>query len=414
MEFTINKENTEKLKELVKVSQSVADMTILRNLYEMVVTQNNLKAVAYGNGNIVEFTIDISNFTHSENKGYFYIDILQFIQAIEKVFSASGSEEANVKVNGSKLTVSQGKSKITVNMFDYLDEEEYKEADAAFENKSTELFQSTSNDNILKVTSELMSFSDTVGKFITMMNRKNVSGFSVNGDTIYYSDQALSIIEKKLSYKASNKQLFISVDLFNFLSSLSKVGDYDVCYSDDESFIKLTVPDLRLSAILSQPTVVAEYPTDEEFAAIVAADDNKFEFTIDIPTLLSKVDTFDGVFPSAQWKWKTVDFTFDKNNPEVINLYHSSDTAEVDTDLPLISSSISSNEDTVSFKVTTLLMADYLSKFMDCSDGKVIMDVSPLDVSEEHGIGIKIRLFNDEGTQTMMITLCKIFEEEVY
>ena len=415
MEFTINKENTDKLKELTKVCQSIADMTVVRNLYEFVARDGVLEAIAYGNGNILSFKVDITNFTHDDVTGYFYIDILQFIQAIEKVFSASGSNEVSIKVEKNKLTVYQGKSKIVINMIYYLDEEEYKEAETAFTNKNTQLFNNKSNpDNTLKVTSELMAFSDSVGKFITMMNRKNVSGFSINGDQVYYSDQALTIMKKKLSYTASNKQLFLAVDLFSFFSNLAKFSDFDLIYTDDGQYTKLDIPELRLQALLVQPSVVAEFPTDDELSSIIAANDNDFNFEIDIPTLLSKCNTFDGIFPAAQWKWKTVDFTFNKSSPDIINLYHSSDTAEVDTDLPIINSTATSTEESVSFKVTTLLMSEYISKFSEGSDGKVYVNVSPLSVEEEHGIGIKMLLKDPDGNIILDLVLSKIYEDDVF
>lgn len=415
MEFTISKENTEKLKELVKVSQSIADITVMRNLYEFVAQAGTLEAIAYGNGNILSFSVDITNFSNEDPKGYFYIDILQFIQAIEKVFLASGTEEVQIKVDGSKLTVHQGKSKITINMLDELSEDEYIEAENALETKNEQLFAGQDEaSNTLKVTTELMNFSDTVGKFITMMNRKNVSGFSVNGDEIYYSDQALTIMKKKLSYKASNKQLFVAVDLFNFLSALAKVSDYDLIYTEDGQYTKLEIPEMRLKALLSQPLVVAEFPDDETLAQIISAPEDRFNFVIDIPTLLLKSDAFDGMFAAKDWKWKTVDFTFKKDNPKVINLYHSSDTAEVDTDLPIISSTANSPSDEVTFKVTTLLLNDYISKFAEASDGKVYMDVAAATVDEEHGIGIHMLLKDPNGNVILDLVLSKIYADDVY
>lgn len=415
MEFTISKENTDKLKELVKVSQSIADITVMRNLYEFVAQAGTLEAIAYGNGNILSFSVDITNFSNENPKGYFYIDILQFIQAIEKVFLASGTEEVQIKVDGNKLTAHQGKSKITINMLDELSEDEYVEAENALVTKNEQLFAGQDEaSNTLKVTTELMNFSDTVGKFITMMNRKNVSGFSVNGDEIYYSDQALTIMKKKLSYKASNKQLFVAVDLFNFLSALAKVSDYDLIYTEDGQYTKLEIPEMRLKALLSQPLVVAEFPDDETLAQIISAPEDRFNFVIDIPTLLLKSNSFDGMFAAKDWKWKTVDFTFKKDNPEVINLYHSSDTAEVDTDLPIISSSANSTSDEVSFKVTTLLLNEYISKFADASDGKVYMDVAAATVDEEHGIGIHMLLKDPDGNVILDLVLSKIYADDVY
>lgn len=416
MEFTISKENTDKLKELVKVSQSIADMTVIRNLYEFVVQEGTLKAIAYGNGNILNFSVDITNYSNENPKGYFYIDIQQFIQAIEKVFLASGQSEASVKVEGSKLTIHQGKSKITINMLDDLSEDEYIEAEEALQTKLEQLYDENYDkaNNTIKVTSELMNFSDTVGKFITMMNRKNVSGFSVNGDQLYYSDQALTIMKKKLSYTASNKQLFISVDLFTFLSNLSKVTDYDLKYTEDGQYAYLSIPEMRLEALLVLPSVVAEFPDDETLAQILSAPEDRFEFVIDIPTLLLKSDAFDGMFAAAQWKWKTVDFTFNKDNPEVINMYHSSDTAEVDTDLPIISAVANSPSESVSFKVTTLLMNEYISKFSDNSDGKAYIDVASADVDEAHGIGIHIILKDKDENPTLDLVLSKIYGDDVF
>ena len=85
MEFTISKDEVKKLDALVKMASSVADISIQKNLYILKAESDKLKAVVYGNGNVIEFDVSIGNIVAS-GSNYFYINISEFIETAEKVF----------------------------------------------------------------------------------------------------------------------------------------------------------------------------------------------------------------------------------------------------------------------------------------------------------------------------------------
>ena len=390
MEFSISKISSDKIKELVKVSSSISDVSIQRNLFIMKADTNKLYAIVYGNGNIVRFNVEIENFANEGPSNYFYIDIGQFTQALDKVFMASGAEEVKVKLDKTRLVVSNGKSKITVNMFDNLEEAEYEEAFNAYEAKQSNF---TTPSKVI-ISKEMMDFASVVGKYITMIDKPDlVTGFAVEGTGLYYSDMCLSIVHKELSYSASTERLFIPQTMFSFLSSLSLIGNFNLNYSDDKTLVSVSIPEANFDAIMSMPLVTAEYPTDEEMAAMLPTEDNQFSFDIDIPTFLTKMSTFDGVFPSAQWRWKSVDFNFNKADSS-ISMAHTSASAEVDTDLPVSNVNVVSSEEDLNFKLATIVVYDFLSKLAK-DQTTVHVCASPIGPSTEcddggrHGLGVK-------------------------
>lgn len=390
MDFTITKNEIEKLDALVKMCSSIADISIQKNLYILKVENGKLKPIIYGNGNIVEFELTVSDIVNT-GSSYFYADIGEFLQSAEKVFISSGSSAVKVSVQGSKITVSAGKSHITKNMFESLSEAEYQEADGAFVTKSAQKFASPSG--TLKMTNELIDFSGVVSKFLSMANEKNVTGICVEGDKAMYFDQSLAVIEKTLSEKVSDKRLYISKNHFDFLSKIIKLEpSYDVVYSDSADYIKISIPTANFNVILSMPIVIAEYPTDEEKAQILPPEDDVFEFDIDIATFKNKINSFDGVFASSVWRYKEFYFTVEKDKTEA-NLYYSNANAEVDTDLEIQNLKVNSTADKAKFKMSSLIVYDVLTK-LGPESGTVHCVCSNTSPTEDDfsGMGIKFTI----------------------
>ena len=102
MEFTISKDEVKKLDALVKMASSVADISIQKNLYILKAESDKLKAIVYGNGNVIEFEVSIGNIVAS-GSNYFYINISEFIETAEKVFLSSGQDIVKVSVQTNKL-----------------------------------------------------------------------------------------------------------------------------------------------------------------------------------------------------------------------------------------------------------------------------------------------------------------------
>lgn len=408
MKFTLKKENLQKLSTLVKACQTISDVSIKASHYMLHVGDDKLTAVIYGSGNAIKFSVDVSDIEKESNDtGYFNIDITQFIQAFEKVYMASASDTATAEVAVNKITVKSGKSKISTSVFDLLDEADFIEAFSAIEKKKEENFDKDSK--FANITKDVVEFSEAVNKFITMVGNDRVSGLGLLNDRILYSDQLFSIVDKKCESQLTKKdeKCFIPQNMFSFISALHKLQDkFVIEFSKDEVYASIFIPEIELKAVLSMPLITCEYPDADTLKAICPAIDNRFSFSIDIPTFLLKMQMFDGVFPAAQWRWKTIDFKIDKANPDTLSMSYSNFNAEVDTDMPITAFSSNSSVDSHAFKLASIIVYDYLNK-LNGGHKEATITVSPYETNEEHGIGVVIELEN------MTFVTCKLAQGDV-
>lgn len=366
-----------------------------------------LNCSIYGNGNVVDFSIAIENVTKNpEDTGYFNADINQFIQAFEKVYMSSGSDSAEADIQTNKLIVSSGKSRISVALLDVLDENDFIEAFGALALKKKDVLANNSYDVV--ITDEAITFMETVSKFITMIGSDRVSGISLQGNKILYSDQAFSIIEKETDTEFTNgTTAYIPQSMFSLLASLKKLtSDLKITFPDNNEVAYISVPDISFEAVLSQREVVCVYPEDEVLKSILPDDNNKLTFDADIQTLLMKMNMFDGVFPSSQWRWKTIEF-YNNADSDSMSMRYNNMCAEVDTDLPISNIQYSGEKQSFGFKLASILLYDYLSKLADGADS-VHIEVSSIDATEEHGIGVSFSFGK------IKLVSSKIVDEETF
>lgn len=387
MRFIVNKDELNKLSVLVKTTQTISDVSI-KSTHFMFKVDERLSCSIYGNGNIVDFSIAIENVSKEpEDTGFFNTDINQFIQAFEKVYMSSNSDIAVAEVHTNKLIVSNEKSRISVALLDVLGEEDFIEAFGALELKKKDKITDTSLKTL--ITDESVTFMETVGKFISMIGLDRVSGISLKGNKILYSDQAFSIVEKDTETDFTDGRIaYIPQSMFTFLSSLKKLTEQlYIIFSDDGEIAYISVPEISFEAILSLREVLCVYPEESDLKMILPAENNKLTFDTDIKTLLLKMNMFDGVFPSSQWRWKTIEFYNNITDNSIIGMRYNNMCAEVDTDLPVSDMQYVGQPEQFKFKLASILLYDYLSKLSDGSD-TVHIEVSPIDATEPNGIGV--------------------------
>lgn len=387
MRFTVNKDELNKLSVLVKTTQTISDVSI-KSTHFMFKVDERLNCSIYGNGNIVDFSIAIENVSKEpEDTGFFNTDINQFIQAFEKVYMSSSSDIAVAEVHTNKLIVSNEKSRISVALLDVLGEEDFIEAFSALELKKKDKITDTSLKTL--ITDESVTFMETVGKFISMIGSNRVSGISLKGNKILYSDQAFSIIEKDTETDFTDGRIaYIPQSMFTFLSSLKKLTEQlYIIFSDDGEITYISVPEISFEAILSLREVLCVYPEESDLKMILPAENNKLTFDTNIKTLLLKMNMFDGVFPSSQWRWKTIEFYNNITDNSIIGMRYNNMCAEVDTDLPVSDMQYAGQPEQFKFKLASILLYDYLLKLSDGSE-TVHIEVSPIDATEPNGIGV--------------------------
>lgn len=407
MRFTVNKDELNKLSVLVKTTQTISDVSI-KSTHFMFKVDERLNCSIYGNGNIVDFSVAIENVSKDpEDTGFFNADINQFIQAFEKVYMSSSSDMAVAEVHTNKLIVSNEKSRISVALLDVLGEEDFIEAFGALELKKKE--KTTEFPLKTLITDEVVTFMETVGKFISMIGSDRVSGISLKGNKILYSDQAFSIIEKDTEIDFTDGRIaYIPQSMFTFLSSLKKLTEQlYIVFSDDGETVYISVPEISFEAILSLREVLCVFPEENDLKMILPAEDNKLMFDTDIRTLLLKMNMFDGVFPSSLWRWKTIEFYNNVADNSIIGMRYNNMCAEVDTDLPVSDVQYIGKPEQFKFKLASILLYDYLSKLSDGSE-TVHIEVSPIDATEPNGIGVSFNFGK------VKLISSKIVDEETF
>ena len=387
MKFSISTNELAKLSTLVKTSQTISDVSIKATHFMFKLDGTQLVSAIYGSGNIIQFAVDVNPISVNESdKNYFNVDVNQLIQAMEKVSQASGLEEVTADVSATKITVSAGKSKIAVNLFDVLDEQDFTEAFNAIDEKKKLKF-TNDKPSVANITGDVVTFLETVGKFINMIGTDRVSGLSLEGNHILYCDQAFSIIDKKVADTLTNgDKVFIPQAIFGLLSSISKLaGNYTITYSDDTQYLSVDVPTINFKSIISLPQTLCEYPEDSVLKQIKPDENNALTIDVNIKTLLMKMQMFDGVFPAAQWRWKTIEFYYVAAE-NAINMRYNNMCAEVDTDLPVQNISTKGTVGDFSFRLASIMVYDYLNKLVNGDTVKIC--VSPYSEDQEHGVGV--------------------------
>ena len=392
MKFFIKKEELYKLSTLVKTSKVISDVSIKSTHFMFKVDNDKLYALIYGSGNIVQFFVQIDSLSKEESESsYFNVDVMQLIQAMEKVVNASESDTVLVEVALNKIVVSSGKSKISVNIFDVLGDEDFNEAFNAINEKKKNEF-TKENPSYALISDEVVCFLETVGKFISMVGSDRVSGLSLQKDHILYCDQAFSIIDKKVDKDLTNgDKVYIPQSIFNLLSSIYKLSDdFNVVYSDNSDYALIDVPMLNFMSIISLPSTLCEYPEENILKSIEPDDNNCLDIKVDVKTLLKKMDMFDGIFSASQWRWKVIEFYY-SSNEKTIGLRYNNMCAEVDTDLPTKNIDVCGNIEDFSFRLASIMVYDYLNKLVN-QDLDADIKVSPISETEEHGIGVKFKI----------------------
>lgn len=414
IKFDLSKEEFDKLNFLVKTCQSVANTSIKDDHYSYHIYDDKMVISIYGNGNIIQYSVAVANvISDSDDERYFNINILDMIKSFEKVYKSSKQVVATATVeNGSKFYVTSGKSNIIINIMDVMPLEDIKESDNSFDLKNQIFFNEESDDefNNVLITEDVINFMSVASKSINLIGTDNVSGIELENNRIKFSDDILSVsdIETEKQMTKKDYQAFISSSHFEILQSLYKiVNEFNIIYTKENNFIKIDLPLINFKAIMAQPQIICSYPNNDDLKNLKPNDEDCFEWTVNSNELIEKLDMFDGIFPSSQWRFKTVNFTINKNNE--LNLYYSNFNAEVDTDINITDFKTNSSIDEYTFKVPTIILRDYLIKCLkEPTFIKIKVSGYDPDPSVPNSLGILIKVGNIE------LTLIKLLQEESY
>ena len=113
---------------------------------------------------------------------------------------------------------------------------------------------------------------------------------------------------------------------------------------------------------------------------------------------MASIYLFDGIFDQAIWRWKPLMLRWDDETPGSVNLSHSDANAEAERDCEVLEYENSTKEHQASFQFpsefysTVLEFGQALFKATkgDPEDDKIVMEFSPAERDEEHGLGVVV------------------------
>ena len=311
--FAINAENVKRLstlsgqsKELISLTKPIfvpSDGTLSVNLYSPRVSMT--------------FSVDIKDFSSddSEELNYFSMAIDEFNSTLSTVSNGYSDEVAITvdKANNKVLFVNDKTgTKVSRGVFNaVVTTEEAKASITAVEDMKTEYLTDPVS---LTVTDEVSAFFESASKFMNLM--KNQNTISVNGDIVTYGDQ-LVVLKKKLSKKVSNSEVYLKRQLYEAIKPFLKISDELTVYlTKNFNIAYFESKDLGYKAALSLEEARYAYPTEEELASVLPADNRLVRIKTTKAALKSAFVPFNSTFKSTNdnWNWKATTLDSSKAN----------------------------------------------------------------------------------------------------
>ena len=387
IQFNINSDSLKRLKKLSDLSskfEKTSDGVLLT------LTEDKLTPHIYGNKSIVEFSIDIQNFSAIEDNGIRYIkaDFSKFNQAADK---------CNIDDNGILVKIDTVKNvittypangqnpKITINCYDAVDKAQ---ADLIMEDwelrKQAPEF--TSNTIDILCTNQILTFAEEASKFMSISGTTNAIGLSKNN--LYYADR-FSVIKKTTdeTFTNTDEMIKLSKGVCDFLKSIYKEGKADVpiTVSASREFIRIVSAETGIRAVIWAGDIQLIYPNQEEYEMIIPEPNVKKSFKVNKAELIKAFGKFDGIFSPTEYRWKQINFV-NKDEPKLY-LEYSDYSAEVNTDVEISVTSDTLSEKEFQFQIAGLV----LSKIIDLIDeDEITFEYSNEASSEPHGFGISV------------------------
>lgn len=414
MKFDLKKSECDKLSTLKNMCQSIISSSINEDSYVFKLEPDKLYVSVYGQGNALQFYVEVSNVVLAEDESPYFNDKLDnIIINATKIYKTTKSEVVTFEIENQKCNVYNGKPHILTAMKAINSEEELEEAHLAIETKKS-VFNADdlTTLNYGLVCDDVISFMNIASTSINLAGVDRVSGIAMEGERIKYCDQSFSIIDYNANkiLTPNNVKVYIPKNLFPIMSALHKInGDFTFSLNEDSSFIYIDTPSINFKAILVMPSVLCEYPEEEQLEAFNPTESDSFKFTISTDEINNKMALFEGLFPAANWKYKTIDFTID--NSGVLNFHYEKINLgiQVDTDVDITNYSATSSETEYTFKVPTIVLREYLDN-LNKKNEDINVTVTPREPSftEDNSLGIKFNFGDVE------LTICKLLSEESY
>ena len=263
--FTINAENVKRLQTLSGQSKDLISLT--KPIF--CPSDGNLSVNLYSSRVTMSFSIDISNFTTTDQGelNYFSMSIDEFNTTLSTVSTGEDDVIVEVDKDNNKVTFKNNKTGTKVSRAVYNAIVTLDEAKASITAVDDMRNEYLTDPITLKVTSEVSEFFETASKIMSFL--KTQDAIELNGTTARYADQ-LVVLSKTLKNSVSDTPVHLKKVLYDAIKPFLKItNELTVYLTKSFSIAFFESKDLGFKVVMNLEKPKFAYPEDTDLECIV-------------------------------------------------------------------------------------------------------------------------------------------------
>lgn len=394
--FAIPSDSLEIMKKYAKL---IGKITEAANKKIFAVSDGKLMVYVSGRQSVLNFEVDIDAFSSERSEDFVVVNYEKFITTAERITNQDPLL-VTIEDDGLKLLLRSpaSKSKVTLSCLDTSSEDEVTSLREEYDTLKKDHF--SSGLRTINLTDGLMDFAKVSGKFIKMTTKSN--SVLVDANTVRYADitSIISYTSKDTLLESGipGDKIIVPTFVLDLVEAAGKTNR-KVIYSSNGQFVYFESSELNsLRFIVRVPPVQFDFPNEEEEAAIISEQANQVKLTFNRQKFMASLYLFDGIFDQVLWRWKPLMLRWNDETPGSVNLSHSDANAEAERDCEVLEYENSTKEHQASFQFpsefySTVLefgQALYKSSKGDPEDDTIMLEFSPAERDEDHGLGVVV------------------------
>lgn len=407
--FTISNDSIDRLTALFTISDKLEKSKLKDDKKKEVGTlisfaDDKMSVHVTGNRSIVEYKIDIENFSKDpvfkDGPAYINLDLAKLGSSLVKC-SLSGTGAA-VRIDHAlsaggtaRVTVASttDNTKIVFNCFGALEERLARHILNDWDMRmETSHFTGETVD--VEINESVIKFADTAAKFMSILQQQSTIGISKDHLRFF---SRVGILDKKVSgtLTESDETFVLNKNVLDFVKPIYKdtkeplTLTYSAIVDGKRNFIKIDNDKVGIRAVLDVSDMTFSFMDQASLSAIIPDPLDEVKFNINKKELELAIQKFEGLFNPATYKWKQVNVIHTAQNYEdnILNIEYHDTSGQVSTNIPIEKVSNNSSEAEFIFMIPGLI----LSGILDCiEEDQVTISYSAVPYDEPHGMGISI------------------------
>lgn len=406
--FTISNESIDRLAALFSISDKLEKSKAKDDKKKDVGTllsfdDDKMSVHVTGNRSIVEYKIDIDNFTKDQmftGAAYVNLDLAKLGSSLAKC-SLAGTG-ASVRIDHatsaggtSRVTVQSNSdnTKITFNCFGAMDDNIIKIIlnDWNMRMETPHFKGETAN---VEINEAVIKFADTAAKFMSILQQPSTIG--ITKDRLRFFSR-VGILDKKVSgtLTDSEETFVLNKNVLDFIKPIYKdtkeplTLTYSAEVDGKRQFVMIDNDKVGIRAVLDISDMSFSFMDQASLSAIIPDPLNEVKFNLNKKELELALQKFEGLFNPATYKWKQINIVHQNTNydEKTLNMEYHDTSGQVSTNISIDPVNNTSEESEFIFMLPGLI----LSGILDCiEEDQITVSYSAVPYDEQHGMGISL------------------------